>query len=84
MSFDDKISRVSTSGVMEPSGRGGVAITMTLHPAMAAGMASMSVLLGSTAVPPGTYTPTEPAASSATHLDYFPTEKNKKVTQDPS
>lgn len=43
-----------TSGVMEPSGRGGVASTMVPHPAMAAGTASMSALEGSTAVPPGT------------------------------
>ena len=50
-----------TSGEMLPSARGGVAITMVLQPAMPAGTASMSALEGSTAVPPGTYTPTAPA-----------------------
>jgi hypothetical protein len=43
-----------TSGVMDPSGRGGVASTMVWHPAMAAGTASMRALDGRTAVPPGT------------------------------
>ena len=46
---------------MLPSGRGGVAITIVLHPAIPAGTASMSVEDGSTAVPPGTYNPTAPA-----------------------
>ena len=46
---------------MEPSGRGGVASTMVLHPASPAGVHSMSALDGRTAVPPGTYTPTAPA-----------------------
>lgn len=44
-----------------PSERGGVAMTMVLQPAIWAGTAIMSVLLGSTAVPPGTYKPTAPA-----------------------
>mmetsp|Transcript_23790 Transcript_23790/g.60687 ORF Transcript_23790/g.60687 Transcript_23790/m.60687 type:complete len:291 (+) Transcript_23790:523-1395(+) len=54
------LAQYSTSGVMEPSGRGGVASTMVGQPAMAAGTASMSAEEGSTAVPPGTYTPTAP------------------------
>ena len=47
-------AQYSTSGVMEPSGRGGVAMTMVLHPAIPAGTAIIRVLEGSTAVPPGT------------------------------
>jgi hypothetical protein len=39
---------------MEPSGRGGVAMTMVEQPAIRAGTAIISVLEGSTAVPPGT------------------------------
>mmetsp|Transcript_35542 Transcript_35542/g.78871 ORF Transcript_35542/g.78871 Transcript_35542/m.78871 type:complete len:264 (+) Transcript_35542:1353-2144(+) len=54
------LAQYSTSGVMLPSGRGGVAITMVWHPAILAGTESMRVLEGSTAVPPGTYTPTAP------------------------
>mmetsp|Transcript_20356 Transcript_20356/g.56717 ORF Transcript_20356/g.56717 Transcript_20356/m.56717 type:complete len:302 (+) Transcript_20356:1264-2169(+) len=52
-------AQYSTSGVMEPSGRGGVASTMVLQPAMAAGTASMRAEEGRTAVPPGTYRPTD-------------------------
>ncbi len=37
---------------------------MVLQPAIWAGTAIMSVLLGSTAVPPGTYKPTAPAWQS--------------------
>ena len=55
------LAQYSTSGVMLPSGRGGVAITMVLQPAMPAGTASISVEDGSTAVPPGTYSPTASA-----------------------
>ncbi len=51
-----------------PSERGGVAITMVLQPAIWAGTAIMSVLLGSTAVPPGTYKPTAPAWQSLVRL----------------
>ena len=50
----------STSGTMEPSLRGGVASTTRSHPAIFAGTASMSAVLGNTAVPPGTYSPTAP------------------------
>jgi hypothetical protein len=53
------LAQYSTSGVMLPSGRGGVASTTVLQPAICAGTASISALLGSTAVPPGTYTPAE-------------------------
>jgi hypothetical protein len=53
--------RVRT-GVTEPSGRGGVASTIVPQPARPAGVHSMSALDGRTAVPPGTYTPTAPAA----------------------
>ncbi len=52
------LSRWPTSGVTVPSGRGGVASTMVRQPAMPAGTDSMSAEEGSTAVPPGTYTPT--------------------------
>lgn len=45
---------------MVPSGLGGVASTMVLHPAMPAGTESIKALEGKTAVPPGTYTPTAP------------------------
>ena len=44
----------STSGEMDPSGRGGVARTIVRHPAIRAGTASMRAVEGSTAVPPGT------------------------------
>ena len=54
----------SRTGVMEPSGRGGVASTMVLQPARPAGVHSMSALEGRTAVPPGTYTPTAPAVGT--------------------
>ena len=54
----------TTSGVMLPSGLGGVASTMVLHPAIWAGTVSMRALEGSTAVPPGTYTPTAPAGNT--------------------
>ena len=46
---------------MLPSGLGGVAITIVLHPAIPAGTASIRVEDGKTAVPPGTYNPTAPA-----------------------
>ena len=39
-------------------------MTMVLQPAMPAGTAIMSVLEGSTAVPPGTYRPTAPACAA--------------------
>ena len=41
---------------------------MVLQPAIWAGTAIMSVLLGSTAVPPGTYKPTAPAVQSPIRL----------------
>mmetsp|Transcript_18129 Transcript_18129/g.45026 ORF Transcript_18129/g.45026 Transcript_18129/m.45026 type:complete len:268 (+) Transcript_18129:734-1537(+) len=50
----------STSGTMLPSLRGGVASTTVAQPAMRAGTASMSAVEGSTAEPPGTYSPTAP------------------------
>ncbi len=53
-------AQYSTSGVMDPSGRGGVAMTIVEQPAMPAGTHSISAEEGSTAVPPGTYTPTAP------------------------
>ncbi len=43
-----------------PSFLGGVAMTTVRQPAICAGTAIMSVLDGSTAVPPGTYMPTAP------------------------
>ena len=56
-----RLCRGLCKGCTWPSGRGGVAMTMVLQPAICAGTAIMSVLLGRTAVPPGTYRPTEPA-----------------------
>jgi len=48
----------NTSGVMLPSGRGGVASTTVPQPAICAGTANIKALLGKTAVPPGTDKPT--------------------------
>ena len=55
-----RLAHQRTSGVIEPSGLGGVASTMVLQPAMPAGTDSIKALDGSTAVPPGTYIPTAP------------------------
>jgi hypothetical protein len=48
------VSQQQTSGLMEPSRRGGVASTMVLQPASPAGTLSISAEEGRIAVPPGT------------------------------
>eukprot|EP00160_Parvularia_atlantis_P017032 Unigene5691_Nuclearia_a/m.17369 Unigene5691_Nuclearia_a/g.17369 ORF Unigene5691_Nuclearia_a/g.17369 Unigene5691_Nuclearia_a/m.17369 type:complete len:338 (+) Unigene5691_Nuclearia_a:353-1366(+) len=48
----------STSGAMLPSGPGGLARMISLHPATLAGTPSMYAVDGRIAVPPGTYRPT--------------------------
>ncbi|ANB14933.1 hypothetical protein AWJ20_2550 [Sugiyamaella lignohabitans] len=52
----------TTSGVKVPSDRGGDARMMFLHPATLAGIPSIIAVDGSTAVPPGTYRPTDSMA----------------------
>lgn len=65
-------AQYSTSGVTLPSRRGGVAITIVRHPAMPAGTASMRVEDGSTALPPGTYSPTASAHPDLREILYYP------------
>ena len=56
----DFFAQYKTSGQIVPSFNGGVAKTTIGHFAIIAGTANMSAVVGNTAVPPGTYKPTDP------------------------